>query len=138
MAEKRKMMDEFKAIKDAQALREMSDDPMAAKRALDQASQTATALRNIKAGKIEAPMSDDMGPSNKVRPVKMPELKTKDTGDKNEFDVKGKKIPGYEDSKPMKKGGKVKAKCMASGGKVSQLAKANGIAVRGKTRGRIV
>ena len=37
-----------------------------------------------------------------------------------------------------KKGGKVKAKCMASGGKVSQLAKANGIAVRGKSRGRII
>lgn len=37
----------------------------------------------------------------------------------------------------MKKGGKVKAKCMASGGKVSQLAKANGIAVRGKSRGKI-
>jgi FKBP-type peptidyl-prolyl cis-trans isomerase len=34
-----------------------------------------------------------------------------------------------------KKGGKVK--CMASGGKVSQLAKANGIAVRGKSRGKI-
>jgi hypothetical protein len=38
---------------------------------------------------------------------------------------------------PMKKGGAVKAKKMASGGKVSQLAKANGIAVRGKSRGRI-
>jgi hypothetical protein len=37
-----------------------------------------------------------------------------------------------------KKGGKVKAKKMASGGKVSQLAKANGIAVRGKSRGRII
>ena len=37
----------------------------------------------------------------------------------------------------MKKGGKVKAKKMATGGKVSQLAKANGIAVRGKTRGKI-
>ena len=39
-----------------------------------------------------------------------------------------------------KKGGKVKAKTksMASGGKVSQLAKANGIAVRGKSRGRII
>ena len=35
-----------------------------------------------------------------------------------------------------KKGGKVK--CMASGGKASQLSKANGIAVRGKSRGRIV
>jgi hypothetical protein len=38
----------------------------------------------------------------------------------------------------LKKGGTVKAKKMASGGKVSQLAKANGIAVRGKSRGRIV
>jgi hypothetical protein len=38
----------------------------------------------------------------------------------------------------MKKGGKVKTKCMASGGKVSQLAKANGIAIKGKTKGRIV
>ena len=41
----------------------------------------------------------------------------------------------------MKKGGKVKAKPvkkMASGGKVSQLAKANGIAVRGKSRGRMI
>ena len=37
----------------------------------------------------------------------------------------------------MKKGGKVKAKKMASGGKVSQLAKANGIAIRGKTKGKI-
>jgi hypothetical protein len=34
-----------------------------------------------------------------------------------------------------KKGGAVKK--MASGGKVSQLAKANGIAIRGKTRGKI-
>ena len=43
----------------------------------------------------------------------------------------------YEKPAPYKKGGKVKAKCMASGGKVSQLAKANGIAVRGKSRGKI-
>ena len=35
-----------------------------------------------------------------------------------------------------KKGGKVKK--MSSGGKVSQLAKANGCAVRGKTKGRII
>jgi hypothetical protein len=38
----------------------------------------------------------------------------------------------------MKKGGAVKTKKMASGDKTSQLAKANGIAVRGKSRGRIV
>ena len=43
--------------------------------------------------------------------------------------------PGYN---KMKKGGAVKTKKMASGGKTSQLAKANGIAVRGKSRGRIV
>jgi hypothetical protein len=42
--------------------------------------------------------------------------------------------PGYN----KKKGGAIKAKKMATGGKVSQLAKANGIAVRGKSRGRIV
>jgi hypothetical protein len=38
----------------------------------------------------------------------------------------------------MKKGGAIKAKKMASGGKVSQLAKANGCAVRGKSKGRII
>ena len=37
--------------------------------------------------------------------------------------------PKKETAKPVKK--------MAKGGKVSQLAKANGIAVRGKTRGKI-
>jgi hypothetical protein len=37
--------------------------------------------------------------------------------------------PKKEPAKPVKK--------MASGGKVSQLAKANGIAVRGKSRGKI-
>ena len=51
--------------------------------------------------------------------------------------------PGYN---KMKKGGAVKSKKMSSngkvkkmssGGKTSQLAKANGIAVRGKTRGKI-
>ena len=138
MAEKRKMMDEFKAIKDAQVLRDMSDDPIAARRAMDATNQTAQTLRAIQAGKTAAPTENDMGPSSKVPPVKMPDLKTKDTGDRNSFDIKGEKMPGYEDSKPMKKGGKVKTKKMASGGKVSQLAKANGIAVRGKTKGRII
>jgi hypothetical protein len=42
--------------------------------------------------------------------------------------------PGYN----KKKGGAIKAKKMSSGGKVSQLAKANGCAVRGKSKGRIV
>jgi hypothetical protein len=38
--------------------------------------------------------------------------------------------------KKMKKGGMCKG--YATGGKVSQLAKANGIAVKGKTKGRII
>lgn len=38
--------------------------------------------------------------------------------------------------KKMKKGGKVK--CMAKGGKASQLSKANGIAIKGKSKGRII
>ena len=42
---------------------------------------------------------------------------------------------GYEEMKAAKKAESVKG--MKKGGKVSQLAKANGIAVRGKTRGRI-
>jgi hypothetical protein len=38
----------------------------------------------------------------------------------------------------MKKGGKVKAKCMAKGGSVSSASKrADGIATKGKTRGKI-
>jgi hypothetical protein len=133
---KKEMMDEFDAVRDAQALREMSDDASAAKRAMDQSKQMDEVMAKIKAGKAKPPMSDDMGPLNKVRPVKMPELKTKDTGDRNSFDLKGEKIPGYENSKPMKKGGKVKK--MATGGKVAQLAKANGCATKGKSKGRIV
>ena len=38
--------------------------------------------------------------------------------------------------KKMKKGGMAKSKKYVSGGKVSQLAKANGAAVRGKTKGK--
>ena len=38
----------------------------------------------------------------------------------------------------MKKGGMTKGCGYASGGKVSQLAKANGIAVKGKSKGRII
>jgi len=46
-----------------------------------------------------------------------------------------KEVKGHESSMhKMKKGGK----CMASGGKASQLSKANGIAVKGKSKGRII
>jgi len=99
------------------------------------------AFEDMKSGKIQGPTNNDMYPlpSNTTKlPVRMPELKTKDTGDKNEFDIKGVLPKGYENAKPVKKGGAIKDKCMASGGKVAQLAKANGIAVRGKSRGRII
>ena len=43
-----------------------------------------------------------------------------------------------KDKDAMCGGGMAKSKKYASGGKVSQLAKANGIAVKGKSRGRIV
>ena len=60
--------------------------------------------------------------------------------DKAFEDMKSGKIQGPTNddmgpSQAKKKGGTVKK--MASGGKVSQLAKANGIAVRGKSRGKI-
>lgn len=48
------------------------------------------------------------------------------------------KHAAYDKSMGMKKGGMTKSCGYASGGKVSQLAKSNGIAVRGKTRGKNV
>jgi hypothetical protein len=46
-----------------------------------------------------------------------------------------KEVKGHESSMhKMKSGGK----CYAAGGKASQLSKANGIAVRGKTKGKII
>ena len=46
-----------------------------------------------------------------------------------------KEVKGHESSMhKMNRGGK----CYASGGKASQLAKANGIAVKGKSKGRII
>jgi len=44
----------------------------------------------------------------------------------------------YDKAKGMKKGGMAKGCGYASGGKVSQLAKANGIAVKGKSKGKII
>ena len=80
---------------------------------------------------------NDNSLNKKSKSVKMPELKTKDTGDKMEFDFKGEKIKGYENAKPMKKGGSVKK--MAKGGSVSSASKrADGCATKGKTKGRII
>jgi hypothetical protein len=50
--------------------------------------------------------------------------------------LQGARMGGMGQMQGMKKGGKVKK--MASGGKVSQLAKANGCAIKGKTKGRMV
>jgi hypothetical protein len=44
----------------------------------------------------------------------------------------------YDKAKGMKKGGMAKGCGYASGGKVSQLAKSNGIAKQGKTKGKII
>jgi len=65
-------------------------------------------------------MGPDMGTINRAVAV-VPEM---------DLQEKARRSMGF------KKGGKVKK--MASGGKTSQLAKANGCAVRGKSKGRIV
>jgi FKBP-type peptidyl-prolyl cis-trans isomerase len=66
--------------------------------------------------------------------MKKEEMKDPQASQKNKamYDV-STEVKKFDEN--YKKGGKVK--CMAKGGKVSQLAKANGIAVRGKTRGKI-
>ena len=100
----------------------------ASRQARDQAKYDK-AWADMKAGKIQPPRSDDMGPLREARkPVQMPELKSKNTGDKNEVELKGEKIKGYENAKPMKKGGSVS----------SASKRADGCATKGKTKGRII
>jgi hypothetical protein len=53
-----------------------------------------------------------------------------------QFDMPRKNMPTENDMGPLPT--KKPAKKYAKGGKVSQLAKANGIAVRGKSKGRII
>jgi hypothetical protein len=65
----------------------------------------------------------------------MPELVTPDTGDRNSFDLKGEKMPGYENAVPMKKGGKVKS--MSKGGSTASK-RGDGCCTKGKTKGRMV
>ena len=66
--------------------------------------------------------------------MKMEEMKDPEAYRKNKamYDV-STEVKKFDEN--YKKGGAVKK--MAKGGKVSQLSKANGIAVRGKTRGKI-
>jgi hypothetical protein len=95
------------------------------------------AFEDMKSGKIQGPTNNDMYPlpSNTTKPpVRMPELKTKDTGDKNEFDIKGVLPKGYENAKPVKKGGMIKK--MAKGG-MTASSRADGCCTKGKTRGKI-
>jgi hypothetical protein len=68
-------------------------------------------------------------------PPAMPGMKKGGCATKSDAKMIAKKeVKGHESSMhKMQKGGK----CMASGGKASQLSKANGIAVRGKTKGKI-
>jgi hypothetical protein len=108
--------------------------------------ETGTTQRQIDAAKAKnKELADQLmqqgidlaGPKDKVRPVQMPELKTKDTGDKNKFDIKGTLPKGYENAKPVKKGGMIKK--MKKGGSVGSASKrADGCATKGKTKGRII
>jgi hypothetical protein len=102
------------------------------------------AFEEVKSGKQPVPSFDDMGPL----PPRMKGLEFVDPKDNERVrksqeaarakmldtikkSMSGPNVPGeYK-----KKGGMIKK--MATGGKVSQLAKANGIAVRGKSRGKI-
>ena len=96
------------------------------------------AFEDMKSGKIQGPANNDMYPlpSNTTKPpVRMPELKTKDTGDKNEFDIKGVLPKGYENAKPVKKGGMIKK--MAKGG-MTASSRADGCCTKGKTKGRMI
>jgi hypothetical protein len=78
------------------------------------------AFENMKAGKGRLPYEDDMSP-----------LPTKEEADKNKDAMQKAMLKGATEGMGGKKLG------MKKGGKVSQLAKANGIAVRGKSRGKI-
>jgi hypothetical protein len=75
---------------------------------------------NMKKGKGRLPYEDDMGP-----------LPTKEEADMARINREKAMIKGATEGM----GGKSLG--MKKGGKVSQLAKANGIAVRGKSRGKI-
>jgi len=102
-----KTVQEWGAGKKAKKLRDVTPMPVD----IEDVSKKAETLRMIRAG--------DMSPETKALP-----------------DEIAKPPKGIGSSEPdMKKGGAVKK--MAKGGKVSQLSKANGIAVRGKTRGKI-
>ena len=80
------------------------------------------------------PPSKEQKAKIEEKQMKMEEMKDPEAYRKNKamYDV-STEVKKFDEN--YKKGGAVKK--MAKGGKVSQLSKANGIAVRGKTRGKI-
>jgi hypothetical protein len=115
------------------------------------AIMAARALNASKAPRMVAPTAPPMGAPTMpltqgsmpgAMPGGMPGMKKggmayKKGGCATKSDAKmiaKKEVKGHESSMhKMKMGGK----CMAAGGKASQLSKANGIAIRGKTKGKI-
>lgn len=87
------------------------------------------AFEDVKSGKIQPPRNDDSGPLPKSKPnenmAKPIELKAGKPSSEKPYELK---------PKLKKKGGKVK--CMAKGGLASK--RADGCAIKGKTRGKIV
>ncbi len=100
-------------------------------------SARAKRMPSIKPDAMAAPMAAPSMPTG--MPPAMPGMKkggmSKGCATKSDAKMIAKKeVKGHESSMhKMKMGGK----CMATGGKASQLSKANGIAVRGKTKGKI-
>ena len=95
----------------------------------------------VKPDLMAPPMASPMAAPSAMTPgmSPMPGMKkggmSKGCATKSDAKVIAKKeVKGHESSMhKMQKGGK----CYASGGKASQLSKANGIAIRGKTKGKI-
>ena len=102
----------------------VANDPKAAKRL---GIKQSIGEEFIKADKGKKFSGGGMA-ANKLKKL----FKGKDTYAEEVKEAKGEKMEG----EGMKCGGKVKK--MASGGKVGQLSKADGIAQRGKTRGKII
>ena len=110
------------------------------------------AFEEVKSGKQKVPSFDDMGPLPKPKQYSPTQLssKTPEPTFKSDVDniVSGvKKVDDTLNKGIAKAAGKTEkgilgkyskmSKDYKKGGKVSQLAKANGCAVRGKTRGKI-
>jgi hypothetical protein len=83
------------------------------------------------AKKVDRKINDTLDPNGILRKGMVKAAGKEERGILGDYSDLSRDFPELK----KKKGGAVKK--MASGGKVSQLAKANGCAVRGKTRGKI-